>query len=232
MHPISIVTPTLSEAAAIGPAIREFPPACVADLIVADSGSIDGTQAVARAAGARAVEAGRGYGRACARGAAAADPASRVIAYRAGNGVDRGDLIERITGPVLAGSHDLVLAARTLGSREPGSMLGHPGLAARLDGFGIGLRCGVRYTDMCAFRAIDRAALRALDLREPTDGWNSEMQMRAARAGLRIRRVPMPCRRRLGGSSKVLGSLGGTPRAATRIGATYLRVAAGPAARP
>ena len=84
---------------------------------------------------------------------------------------------------------------------------------------------------MCAFRAIDRAALRALDLRELTYGWNIEMQMQAARVGLRIREVPMPYRRRLGGSSKVAGSLGGTLRATTRIGATYLRVAASPAPR-
>lgn len=228
MHPVSIVIPTLNEADAIGAVIREIPPAYAADIIVADSGSTDGTQAVARAAGARVIEAGRGYGRACALGAAAADPTSHAIVYLDGDGADRGDLIERIAGPVLAGSQDLVLASRTLGSREPGSMLWHQVLAGRLAGLGIGLRYGVRYTDMCAFRAIDRAALRALDLRELTYGWNIEMQMQAARAGLRICEVPMPYRRRLGGSSKVAGSLGGTLRAATRIGATYLRVAAGP----
>ncbi len=227
MHPVSIVIPTLNEADAIGAVIREIPPAYAADIIVADSGSTDGTQAVARAAGARVIEAGRGYGRACALGAAAADPTSHAIVYLDGDGADRGDLIERIAGPVLAGSQDLVLASRTLGSREPGSMLWHQVLAGRLAGLGIGLRYGVRYTDMCAFRAIDRAALRALDLRELTYGWNIEMQMQAARAGLRICEVPMPYRHRLGGSSKVAGSLGGTLRAATRIGATYLRVAAG-----
>ncbi|MGU3543569.1 glycosyltransferase family 2 protein [Methylobacterium sp. A52T] len=229
MHPVSIVIPTRNEAEAIGAVIREIPPPYAADIIVADSGSTDGTQASARAAGARVIEAGRGYGRACALGAAAADPASRAIVYLDGDGADRGDLIGRIAGPVLAGSQDLVLASRTLGRREPGSMLWHQVLAGRLTGLGIGLRYGVRYTDMCAFRAIDRAALRALDLRELTCGWNLEMQLQAARAGLRIREVPMPYRRRLGGSSKVAGVLGGTLRAATRIGATYLRVAAGPA---
>jgi len=231
MHPVSIVIPTLNEAAAIGAVIREIPPAYAADIIVADSGSTDGMHDLARAAGARVIDAGRGYGRACALGAAAADPASRVIVYLDGDGADRGDLIDRIAGPVLTGSEDLVLASRTLGSREPGSMLWHQVLAGRLAGLGIGLRYGIRYTDMCAFRAIDRTALQALDLRELTYGWNVEMQMQAARAGLRIREVPMPCRCRLGGSSKVAGSLGGTLRAATRIGATYLRVAAGPASR-
>jgi hypothetical protein len=74
-------------------------------------------------------------------------------------------------------------------------------------------------------------ALERLSLREMTYGWNIEMQMQAARVGLRILEVPMPYRRRLGGSSKVAGSLMGTLRAATRIGATYLRVASAPAPR-
>ncbi|WP_331312088.1 glycosyltransferase [Methylobacterium oryzae] len=74
MHPVSIVIPTLNEAEAIGAVIREIPPAYAGDIIVADSGSTDGTQDIARAAGARVIEAGRGYGRACALGAAAAAP--------------------------------------------------------------------------------------------------------------------------------------------------------------
>ncbi len=63
-------------------------------------------------------------------------------------------------------------------------------------------------------------------MREMTYGWNLEMQMKAARAGLRILEVPMPYRCRAGGSSKVAGSLRGTLRAGTRIVATFLRVAA------
>jgi len=51
------------------------------------------------------------------------------------------------------------------------------------------------------------------------------MQMRAAAAGLRILEIPVPSRRRRGGSSKVAGSLRGTLRAAPRIVATFTRVA-------
>ena len=225
MYPVSVVIPTLNEAESIGSVIREIPRDYAGDIIIADSGSTEGTPDIARRAGARVVAAGRGYGRACALGAAAARPESRVIVYLDGDGADRGDLIERIAGPVLAGTQDLVLASRTLGQREKGSMLWHQVLAGRLAGIGIGLRYGVRYTDMCAFRAIGRAALADLALNELTYGWNIEMQMKAARAGLRIAEVPMPYRCRLGGSSKVAGSLAGTMRASTRIIATYLRVA-------
>jgi hypothetical protein len=93
-------------------------------------------------------------------------------------------------------------------------------------GLGIGALYGVRYTDMCAFRAIDRDALRRLDMQEPTYGWNIEMQMKAARARVRITEVAMPYRRRAGGQSKVAGSLRGTLRAGTRIVTTFARVAA------
>ena len=87
---------------------------------------------------------------------------------------------------------------------------------------------GVAYTDMCAFRAIRRDALLRLGMREMTYGWNIEMQMRAARAGLRILEVPVSYRRRLGGASKVAGSFSGTVRAASRIVATFVRVASSP----
>jgi hypothetical protein len=84
---------------------------------------------------------------------------------------------------------------------------------------------GVRYTDMCAFRAIRRSSLVGLNLREMTYGWNIEMQMQAARAGLRILEVPVPYRCRAGGESKVAGSLRGTLRAGWRIVTTFVRVA-------
>jgi glycosyltransferase involved in cell wall biosynthesis len=225
MEPVSLVIPTFNEAETIGAVIREIPEAYGGDIIVADGGSHDGTQDIARAAGARVLDAGRGYGRACALGAAAALPSSRVIVFMDGDGADRGDLIGRIAGPVIAGEADLVLASRTRGEREAGAMLWHQLLAGRVAGFGIGALYGVRYTDMCAFRAIGRDALQKLALREMTYGWNIEMQMRAARARLRIRELPMPYRRRAGGASKVAGSLQGTLRAGTRIVTTFFRVA-------
>ncbi|MEN3237748.1 MULTISPECIES: glycosyltransferase family 2 protein [Methylobacterium] len=228
---MSVVIPTLNEAETIGTVLAEIPRAFAGDLIVADGGSRDDTREVAAAAGARVIEAGRGYGRACAAGAAAARPECRVVVFLDGDGADRADLIAAVAGPVLAGEKDFVLASRTRGEREPGSMLWHQVLAGRLAGLGIGALTGVSYSDMCAFRAIDRAALARLELREMTYGWNIEMQMQAARARLRIAEVPLPYRRRAGGTSKVAGSLGGTFRAGSRIVTTFLRVATGPAPR-
>ena len=77
-------------------------------------------------------------------------------------------------------------------------------------GYGAGaltrLLYGVVYTDMCAFRAIRREALEQLGMREQSYGWNLEMQMRAARARLRILEVPVNHRCRTGGESGMVAS--------------------------
>jgi hypothetical protein len=95
----------------------------------------------------------------------------------------------------------------------------------------MGVLYGVRYSDMCAFRAIRRDALCRLGMQEMTYGWNIEMQIKAARAKLRIQEVPLPYRCRAGGESKVAGSLSGTLRAGGKIVSTFLRVGFQTAAR-
>ncbi len=224
---VAVVIPTLNEAEAIAHVVAELPRGIATEIIVADSGSRDGTPEVARAAGAIVVPVSeRGYGRACAAGAAAAGPGCDIVVFLDGDGADRGDLLEKIVGPIRAGTHDFVIASRTRGARDPGSMNWHQVLAGQLAGFGMGALYGVRYSDMCAYRAIRRDALVRLEMREMTYGWNIEMQMKAAKAGLRILEVPMPYRCRRGGTSKVAGSLRGTLRAGSRIVATFFRVAA------
>jgi len=107
-------------------------------------------------------------------------------------------------------------------------MSAHQLLAGLVAGWLTWLLYGVRYTDMCAFRAIRRDTLLKLGMRELTYGWNLEMQMRAARAGLRVLEVPVSYRRRLGGESKVAGSLRGSIKAGARIVTTFARVALEP----
>jgi glycosyltransferase involved in cell wall biosynthesis len=221
---VSVVIPTFNEAEAIGGVIQELPRDIVREVIVADGGSTDGTQQIARAAGAVVLDAGRGYGRACQAGAEAA--ACSVVVFLDGDGADRGDLLGLIAKPVLAGTHDFVLASRTRGQRDPGAMLWHQVAAGRIAGWGMGALYGIRYSDMCAYRAIGREALKRLNMREMTYGWNIEMQMKAARAGLRIIEVPLPYRCRVGGQSKVAGSLRGTLRAGSKIVSTFIRVGA------
>jgi glycosyltransferase involved in cell wall biosynthesis len=226
---VAVVIPTLNEEASIGGVVRALPPIWVSHAIVADGGSTDATAERAREAGADVIAAGHGYGRACLAGAwAAAD--AEIVVFMDGDGADDPASIGALVEPIRAGRFDFVIASRARGTRERGSIGWHQLAAGWLAGLGTWALYGVRYTDMCAFRAIRRDRLIALGMREMTYGWNIEMQMRVARAGLRILEVPVAYRRRTGGASKVAGSLLGTLRASARIVATFVRVAGQPAA--
>jgi glycosyltransferase involved in cell wall biosynthesis len=218
------VIPTLNEEEAIAGVIAAVPPGAVDEIIVVDSGSIDCTVERARIAGARVLaERVPGYGRACYAGAMAAN--CDVVVFLDGDGSDCPELIPNLLEPLVAGEFDFVIGSRTRGRRERGSMSLHQIVAGHLAGAALRLLYGVRYTDMCPFRAIRRDALMRLGMREATYGWNLEMQMRAARAGLRILELPVAHRRRAGGVSKVSGSIRGTIKASWRIALTFARIA-------
>ena len=223
---VSLVIPALNEEEPIADVVRE----CVAtkiprEVIVVDNGSDDRTAARAREAGAKVIlEPRRGYGRACAAGVRALPPECEIVVFLDGDGSDCPEFMERLVRPIGNGTHDFVIGSRTRGQRERGSMNFQQILAGRFAGCLLSILYGVRYTDMCPFRAIRRHALEKLWMREETYGWNLEMQMKAARAGLRVLEIPVNHRCRTGGVSKVSGTLHGTFVAGARIMATFLRV--------
>ena len=98
-------------------------------------------------------------------------------------------------------------------------------VAGHLAGALIRVLYGERYTDMSPFRAIRRDKLDGLGMRDQTFGWNLEMQMRAAAAGLRVVEVPVGQRRRRGGVSKVSGDLRMAVKVTWVLAATFLRLA-------
>jgi glycosyltransferase involved in cell wall biosynthesis len=227
---VSVIIPALNEAENIAALVRQMPWELIRECIVVDNGSTDATAAEALAAGARLVnQPQRGYGRACAAGAAAAQ--GEILVFMDGDGSDVPAEMVQLLQPIQAGDYDFVIGSRMRGAREPGSMQISQIFAGWLAGVLLRLLYRVQYTDMGPFRAITREALSRLQMREQTYGWNLEMQMRAAQCGLRIREVPVSCRKRAGGVSKVAGSLSGSLRAALRITQTLLRVASNPVPR-
>jgi glycosyltransferase involved in cell wall biosynthesis len=224
---VAVVIPTFNEAESIAVVVAELPRAIVGRIIVADGGSSDGTPERARSAGAEVVEVGRGYGRACLAGVQAAADAE-IVVFLDGDGADDPAAIAALIAPLRSGTADFVIASRARGQREAGSMASHQLLAGLIAGRLTQWLYGVRYTDMCALRAIRRDALLALGMREMTYGWNLEMQMRVARAGLRAVELPVGYRRRIGGESKVAGSLRGSLKAGLKIVSTFARVATEP----
>jgi glycosyltransferase involved in cell wall biosynthesis len=219
--PVGVVIPALDEAAAIGQVIRAVPRTVVDDLIVVDNGSRDRTADVARAAGARVVvEPRRGYGAACWAGVQALTPAVAVVVFLDGDGSQDPAELPRVAGPVVAGEADLVLGARRF---DGGDHPRHAVLGTRAVALVLRWRFGLRLRDLGPFRAIRRDALLALGLRDRSFGWPVEMVARAARAGLRIAEVDVSQRPRLGGRSKVSGTLAGSLRAGWRFVGVALR---------
>jgi glycosyltransferase involved in cell wall biosynthesis len=221
---ISVVIPALNEAESIGAVVRSMPWGAIAECIVVDNGSTDGTAEIAAAEGARVVRSPRGYGAAMAAGVKAAYHASEILVFMDGDGADRVEFMEALVTPVAKGEADFVLGSRVLGQREPGSMLGSQLFAAWLIGGLVRLLYGFQYTDMCAFRVVRRDVLERMQMREMTFGWNLEMQIKAVKMGLRIREVPVDYRCRTGGVSKVSGDWKASVKAAWRILGVFWRV--------
>jgi glycosyltransferase involved in cell wall biosynthesis len=161
-------------------------------------------------------------------GMRALSPNCDIVVFLDGDGSDRPEFMSQLIDPIVAGNYDFVIGSRTRGQREPGSMNFQQIFAGKFAGWLMSILYGVRYTDMCPFRAIRREALEKLSMREETYGWNLEMQMKAARSRLRILEVPVNHRCRTGGVSKVSGTFRGTFIAGARIIATFLRIALKP----
>jgi len=214
---ISIIIPALNEAGSIGRVVAEMPWERIAECIVVDNGSTDGTAAIAAAAGARVVESARGYGAACNAGAEAAVAGSDILVFMDGDGSDVVAGLDRLVGPIERDEADFVVGSRIRGNREPGSLLPSQVFAGWMVGWLLRMTQRVRYTDMGSFRAIRRTSLERLHMSEMTYGWNLEMQVKACQYGLRVAEIPVDYRRRIAGTSKVSGDPRASLRAAVRI---------------
>ncbi len=184
---VAAIVPVLNEVDAIGDVVGGLLAAGVGRVLVIDVGSTDGTAEVAQGAGAAVIlERRRGYGRAMMTGIAALPETVEIVLFFDGDGSDRPDLVPTVLAPILDGSADFAMGSRTCGDREPGSLGFTQIIAARLAGGLMRVAYGARFSDMSPFRAMRRDVLAGLDMREETFGWNLEMQMKVAAAGLRI----------------------------------------------
>lgn len=213
----AIVIPALNEAEALPGVLRRIPE-WVDRVVVADNGSTDATREVALAHGASVVPAHpKGYGTAILAGMAhlRPDPPDILVVLDADGADDPGQL-DRLVHPIAHDTADFVLSDRTA-LALPGSLTRTQRFGNALATFLIRRQTGHRYRDMGPFRAIRWSALERLGMRDPTWGWNVEMQMKAVQNGLRILEIPLPYSPRSHGHSKISGSLSGAVRAGTRI---------------
>ena len=221
---VALVIPALNEEQALAQVLDEIPRSLFARILVADNGSRDATAAVARARGAEVVsEPRRGYGRACGAALAALDDAADVVVFMDADASDVPAEAPQLLEPILRGEADLVIGSRRLGRAAPGALTAHQRWGNALVVALIRLLFGFRYTDLGPFRAIRRASLEQLGMRDPDFGWTAEMQVKALKRGLRVQEVPVSYRPRIG-RSKISGTVNGTLRAGSKILWTVLRL--------
>jgi glycosyltransferase involved in cell wall biosynthesis len=227
---VAILIPALDEEGPLPGVLAAIPGAGdgwrVREVVVADNGSRDRTGEVARAAGATVVEARRrGYGAACLAGLAhlRRDPPDAVVFLDADGSADPAEL-GALLAPIAAGRADLVIGSRVLGEPEPGALTPVQEFGNRLAAALMRGLFGARFTDLGPFRAARWEALERLGMRDRDYGWTVEMQARAARARLRSAEVPVGCRRRRLGRSKISGTLRGAAGAGWKILLTIVRV--------
>jgi hypothetical protein len=196
---LTIVMPCLNEAETVATCVRQArqfleSAGIPGEVLVADNGSTDGSQALAEAEGARVVAvAERGYGAALIGGIAAA----RGTYVAMGDADDSYDFAT--LGPFLdrlRAGDDLVMGNRFAGGIQPGAMpwlhryVGNPVLSfiGRLF-----FRAPVRDFH-CGLRAFRRDSILSLHLRTTGMEFASEMVVKSCLMGLRVSEVPTPLR--------------------------------------
>jgi glycosyltransferase involved in cell wall biosynthesis len=226
MNKIRVIIPAFNEENGVGQVIQEIPKEVIDEIIVVNNASTDNTEVIAREQGATVLhETTPGYGRACLKGIQyVKDSASKpdIIVFLDADHSDYPEEIIQLIQPILDNKADLVIGSRALGNKEKGSMTPQQifgnWLATRL----LRLLYNVSFTDLGPFRAIRFEKLLELDMQDKTYGWTVEMQLKAAKKGLKCVEIPVRYRRRIG-VSKISGTVKGTVMAGYKIITTIFK---------
>jgi len=210
---VSVIIPTHNEAQSIGRVLADLPADIVAEVLVVDSNSTDGTREIATKMGARVLhEPRRGYGRACLTGVANANSPD-VVVFLDGDYSDRPTELPLLLTPILEGRADITLGSRLGKQSIHGALPWHQAFGNRLAAGLIRILYGLKISDLGPFRAARADVLRALTLEETTYGWAVEIILKGTLGGFRIVEVPVSYYPRIG-KSKISGTLKGTVGAA------------------
>jgi glycosyltransferase involved in cell wall biosynthesis len=214
---IDVIIPANNEEKSIGRVIDEIPK-YIRNIVVINNKSTDQTAAVAKAAGAIVLnEQQLGYGKACLTGmtylkSLACEP--DIVVFLDADYSDHPQEMTLILDPIIKGNVDMVIGSRALGKRIKGSMTIPQVFGNWLATYLMKVIYKVHYTDLGPFRAVNWSQLKSLEMEDLNYGWTIEMQIKAAKVGLKVAEVPVSYRKRIG-QSKVSGTVKGV------IGAGY-----------
>ncbi len=223
---VGVVIPARDEAEALPRVFARLPGLLDGDetrVVLCANACRDRTAAVARDLGMEVVEEPQpGYGAACRRALERLGSWPDAAVFLDADGSCNPSAVRALLDPIRRGEADLVLGSR---DAAPGSMTLTQRWGTQLALLLLRLRWGVRAADLAPARAIRREALERLHMDDRTWGWTFQMQIQAARHGLRVREVRLPWARRVAGRSKISGTALGAARAGARILWTFARYA-------
>ncbi len=223
---VGVIIPAFNEELSIGLVIGAIPGNLVQTVLVCNNGSTDGTETAARKAGAVVIDAPlKGYGNACLAGIAWFERQAMkpdIVVFLDGDYSDYPEEMPALIRPIVEEGMDMVIGSRVLGNREEGALLPHQAFGNRLAVHLLEWLYGYWFTDLGPFRAIRFDRLLDLKMKDRNFGWTVEMQVKAAKRGLRCKEVPVSYRKRVG-TSKVSGTLRGSVMAGYKIITTILR---------
>lgn len=219
---IDVIIPAYNEEQSIGKVLADIPSDWVREVIVCNNASTDNTVAVAQAGGATVLtEMQKGYGSACLKGMAhiAAKPKTEqpdIVVFIDGDYSDHPEELPNLVRPILENGMDMVIGSRAQGKMENGAMQPQQIFGNWLATNLIRLFYNYHFTDLGPFRAVRWDSLQAMNMQDKDFGWTVEMQVRAAKMGMKCTEVPVTYRRRIG-VSKVSGTIRGTIMAGYKI---------------
>ncbi len=215
---IVVIIPAFNEDSSILRVLEDIPTGLTDEIVVVDNKSTDQTASIARAAGATVLfEPRRGYGSACLTGVAyALARAYDIVVFLDADYSDHPEEMTALVEQITENGYEMVIGSRSLGAMEEGAMPPHARFGNWLATWLIRLLWRERFTDLGPFRAITADALRRIVMRDTNYGWTVEMQIKAARLGLRSGEVPVRYRRRIG-VSKITGTITGSVKAGYKI---------------
>lgn len=221
MNPaIDVIIPVYNEEASIGKVLDEIPMEIIRNVVVCNNGSTDHTADVAISRGAILLNQPlKGYGNACLKGMeylAGLDAKPDIVVFLDGDYSDFPEEMYSVVQPIIRDSKDLVIGSRTLGTMEQGAMMPQQIFGNWLATNLIRIIYQYHFTDLGPFRAIRYDKLVEMNMQDKTFGWTVEMQVKAAKAGMKTAEVAVKYRKRIG-HSKVSGTVKGTVLAGYKI---------------
>jgi len=205
LPPLTVVLPTLNEAATIGDIVTGVS-RYATEVLVVDGHSTDATRGLAEQAGARVIlDDGRGKGAGLRLALAAATES--IVVFMDADGSHEIDDIPKLVAPLVRDEADMVVGCRMTGGSD--ELHGELGKFIRLIGseiltLMINYRWNVRLTDVQnGFRAVRRVVGLSLNLKEDRFAVEEEMVMQCLRYHFRVVNVSSHEYKRAVGDSRI-----------------------------